>query len=272
MSSSIYEYRAAIHLNNTGVSLLEKRCYRQAMTTFCDAITVMKETVLQGERKACVFDPTPMRENIEQKLHRAAQCLSNPNPSSASMAIDLTINVISDDESALAVAGSREDIACQYSTRLVAKSKSVMHLVRMEPQEQQNVREHTVEAAICLYNYGQAYRCLSELETSAPYSSSLRARAHQFMRLALKMLSSSQSLERNDQTLCTLNGGDCSSRNSAFNRAVLLTAMSLKHLLQLASSQEQLNYYEQRLRSILPFLYTLASIEGECKVCAAGAA
>lgn len=147
---SIYEYRAAVHLNNTGVLLLDKRCYRLAMATFYDSITVMNETLLQGDHKARFFDPTRTRQDIEQKLHRAAQCQPNPNPSSSSMATDLAINIISDDESALAVASafcSSEDITCQYSTGLVANSKIIMNLVQMEPQEQQNVVGATLEAA-----------------------------------------------------------------------------------------------------------------------------
>ena len=268
MSSLIYVYRSSVYLNNAAVFLLERRCYRQAMETLCDAMSVMKDTVLLVEQKR-ILDPIASQKDIAHKLHKAAQRLSSPKPSSASMANDFIVKVIPDDESALVAANlfySRVCLMRDHSTSLFTRSKAVTYLVRMEPREQQEVSHYAVDAAICVYNYGQAYKCLSELKSSA--DSSLLAGAHQLIHLALALLS---SLDKDGRAVYELDG-DCSSMNLTFNRAMLMTAMSLQHLLEFSSSEEQFNYYEQRLQSILPLLYTLTSIEGECKNAAAGAA
>lgn len=279
MSSPFYEYRAVVYLNNTGVSLLQKRCYRQAMETFCDAISVTKGAVPHDGTKQSILPlyQATNRESIDRKLLNAAHRLSNPIPSSASMINDLTIQVVSDNESALTGTGSfllQESIIPAFPTHARISNKTI-YLIRMEPVDQEVTNDRSVEAAICLYNYGQAYKCLSELESSAPYASSLREGVRQLLHLAFLLLSSSQTLSMTDPNTSTGMEDGNSSSNSP--RAVLMTAMSLRSLLGQTLSetdlaQEQFDYYKQKFRSIFPFLCTLMSVEGQCKETAAGAA
>lgn len=282
MSSPTYEFQAAVYLNNTGVSLLTKRCYQQAMETFCDAISVIKEATPQIGQEQSILQ-TSMQEKILHKLHKAAQRLSNPSPCTATMVNDVAIQVISDDEGALAGATAsllKENAVSSDASATdpnILRNKTV-YLVCMEPVSSQDMVDHSVEVAICLYNYGQAYSCLSELESSAPYATSLREGARQLLHIALASLTSSQTLVCREHTTCTANGhGSCSSQH-ALNRAVLMTAMTLRPLLLGLATEatlahhEHVLYYKQKFRSIFPLLCTLISVEDQCKVTNAGAA
>ena len=67
MSVFLCEFKAAVHLNNTGVSLLKRRCYRQAMATLSDAIAILK-AVSARIKMTNYCRPQSFKENIFRKL------------------------------------------------------------------------------------------------------------------------------------------------------------------------------------------------------------
>jgi len=78
---------AAIHLNHVGVSLLEQHCYRQAMRTLGDAISLIKQIVNSKDASY---------NNLHRLTMRANQRLKQPKPSC--MTSCLHIHVACDDD------------------------------------------------------------------------------------------------------------------------------------------------------------------------------
>jgi len=62
--------RAAISLNNTGVTLLHRGCYKQALKTLSDSVSVMKSAFHRDASQVC----------IDTVLNEAAQRLTCPEP------------------------------------------------------------------------------------------------------------------------------------------------------------------------------------------------
>jgi hypothetical protein len=66
-------YNAAIVLNNIGVDLLERRCYKQALATLVDATNIM-----QAVLRRLLSSETNDKLDVEAIIQRANRCRANP--------------------------------------------------------------------------------------------------------------------------------------------------------------------------------------------------
>jgi hypothetical protein len=72
------DYNAAIALNNIGVDLLERRCYKQAAITLLDAISVMK--AVMRRLSASAVSESNDRLAVEAMIQRANRVKARPTP------------------------------------------------------------------------------------------------------------------------------------------------------------------------------------------------
>jgi len=190
MSSLHFNYRGAVCLNNIGVSLLEKQNFRQAMTTFADAIAVMK-LVFRTE-SSCPFI------KAESKLQSASQRLANPEPIYA----PAFIAVISHDDTDILV---KPLPAC-------GPSSSTVHAIRIRSSEMEcEVGAVDLETSIMLFNFGLAHYCLAKLESKPTC-------------VALKLQNSSLKLFRVAQSILAQR---CSMCNDPLQQSRLLRLASM---------------------------------------------
>ena len=140
-----FNYRGAVCLNNIGVSLLEQHAYRQAMTTFTDAITVMK-LVFRTESSCPSL-------KVESKLQRAAQCLATPQSICAP-----SIAVISQDDA---------DILIKSPFPYEPSSTTVFPIRIRSSEIECESGNVDIESAIMLFNFSLAHYCLAKLESNA---------------------------------------------------------------------------------------------------------
>jgi exonuclease VII small subunit len=147
------DHRAAIALNNMGVSLLERRAYRQGMETLKDAIFVMK-CVLRPRSIISSQGLGEMPSSIsyaEEKVHRASKRMANPQPIPSAMCIDVV---------------SR----CATFSHYPHHSDSVLRMsssspLRIEATDHISLedRDSDLESSIMLYNFGLAHLCMAKL-------------------------------------------------------------------------------------------------------------
>jgi hypothetical protein len=162
-------YTAAIALNNMGVSLLERRCYRQAMEAFSDAMTVMREiSMLHKEPSNMVYKRPSLRPSytndakLQKAIYNLAHCQRDVDPDHKS---DSHINFC-----VLTERGCTAVIGSALQDESIFKS-STTFLIRVE-LERKSIhdcldRDRAFESAIILHNLGNAYKCLASVATSA---------------------------------------------------------------------------------------------------------
>jgi hypothetical protein len=221
--STLYQFKAAVYLNNTGVSLLQRRCYRQAVETFRDAIIVIKapspssspiedHATSRGleapvlERRGCFLA-------MQEKLRVAAQRLSNPMPSTGDIANQISVQVLSDDE-------GPNSLLCgaylQATGSLCSDASKTVYLVRMEPAdfEDPSEKDAAVEASVILYNYSMGFRCLYSASTSPLF--------------ATRFHSASFDIGRNAYSTLTTRG------NGDIARTIFVALIVIRHLVDLS--------------------------------------
>lgn len=180
-AGSIQDYRAAIALNNMGVSLLERACYRQAMETLQDGIHVMKE-VFRPDRSAAGSS-----SEVDFKLHQAAQRVASPvrmctpwlNVSLQTLSFDLSLSPV------LNYLRESPSTTCFLPIRIDLPPECGFGDFRLH--------EPDFESAIILYNFGVANLLLSKV-ASGTVSEKLRGNAMSILNLASSVLSKRSSL------------------------------------------------------------------------------
>jgi hypothetical protein len=197
MTTYLYDFKAAVHLNNTGVSLLQRRCYRQAMNTLSDALSIMKAVSSRLEAsstEAPTLQGEEFSTDIQGKLRDATQRLASPRPSTVEMCKNISVQVLSDDSSPTAVEPSLLEEDCDTGS----PCSQVIYLIRMEPAdfEVPSEKDMAFESSTILYNYGMAYRCLSSLSTFTPFAPKLDSRAFQMFHLAYSTLLSHHDMNQ----------------------------------------------------------------------------
>jgi len=244
----IYDFKAAVHLNNVGVTLLQRQCYRQAVEILNDSILVMK----MASRRSPTHDSdgssnnsTDDLLNIPEKLQHAAIVLSNPKPEScvAHQQKKVILRVISDDEDPIRIGSSFCSHQSQHndssdtnttnpnqdiSTDNVNVDSKVVYIVRMEPVGLGGGGGSTeklgaVESSIVLYNHGIALQCLSLSMSGRPQATTSKIDQGSFYisQLAFTTLSSRDTLEK----LCM---------SDKLNRFLLANVLSLGQLIKLS--------------------------------------
>jgi hypothetical protein len=155
------DHRAAIALNNMGVSLLERRAYRQGMETLKDAIFVMKRVLLPPSISSQGLCKTPnSTSHAETRVHRASKRMANPQPIPSAISIDVVLQ-------------------CATFSRRSCPSGSVLHggsssPVRIEATGLSPLRieatdlisedsDSDLESSIMLYNFGLAHLCMAKV-------------------------------------------------------------------------------------------------------------
>ncbi|GKZ00282.1 hypothetical protein MPSEU_000981100 [Mayamaea pseudoterrestris] len=114
-------YNAAIALNNMGIALLERKCYRQAWETLHDAVQV-----------AC----KGQSESVCTYLNKAFQRQCNPDPSKAKSPLHLEI-----------ISDNADSITCIHATQINHSAIAI----RLEAFD--STKDVSVDTAVILHNF-----------------------------------------------------------------------------------------------------------------------
>jgi hypothetical protein len=174
---------STISLNNMAVSLVERRCYQEALETFHDSLQVFFANPSQHYQQRNIFvghvTQTPTLAEIEHKLYRASLYLSCKGESDHPPAL-----VALEEEESSALHGQLEqqelpysihnqygqDMSFDRSNSLVGESRDFFVYFQQQPHG--GVMKDTTSTllATILHNKGQTCRCLSRLSRcSAPH-------------------------------------------------------------------------------------------------------
>jgi hypothetical protein len=153
----VLDHRAAIALNNMGVSLLERRAYCEGMETLKDAIFVMKRVL-----RPLTISPQDLGKmpnstsDAEAKVERASKRVANPHPTPSTMSIDVV--------SRCATFSHRSDSG---SVLQGGSSSPLRYPLRIEATDLVSLgeasRDADLESSIMLYNFGLAHLCMAKL-------------------------------------------------------------------------------------------------------------
>lgn len=155
----------ALALNNIGVSLLERKCYSQAMTTLHEALHTLKGSLSDSEEHATNTTP--------EKIKNAMHCIMHPTPMESSIHLD----VLSSDSLAPA--------AIQAVIR--GPSPREGYAIRVDNCDPEAFNyDQSFDTAILLYNLAIAYLCVSTIPN--------QARSSELTRNALTLFSASYSV------------------------------------------------------------------------------
>jgi hypothetical protein len=151
--SLIRDHRASIALNNMGVSLLERRAYRQGVETLKDAIFVMMRVLRPSSRsQGTTSDSTT--NDTEAKVHRAAKRLASPHAVPSALCID-----------AVSHGGKSSRHSSQDYVLSEASSSSPFTIpirIEVDDLDYPEERDPVLESAIMLYNFGLAHLCMAK--------------------------------------------------------------------------------------------------------------
>jgi hypothetical protein len=153
----IRDHRAAIALNNMGVSLLERRAYREGMETLKDAIFIMKRVLRPLPISFQELSKTPeSTSDADAKVERASKRMANLRPIPSAVSIDVV--------SRCATFSHRSDSG---SVLHGSSSSSLRYFLRIEATDFVSLgeegRDSDLESSIMLYNFGLAHLCMAKL-------------------------------------------------------------------------------------------------------------
>ena len=143
------EYRAAIALNNIGVSLLERGAQKNAIDTLKDAIAVMRH-VFPDETPTCA------RKDIDGMLERACKKLSAPEVVCSWFKVQSVSY------------GEPSTLAHLKTASRLRPTGQAFYPVRIEVTDSADEpRDVDLESGILLYNFGLAHILLSHIVQKA---------------------------------------------------------------------------------------------------------
>jgi hypothetical protein len=183
LSLSHREYRAAIALNNIGVTLLERRCFKQALATLQDAVVLMKIAFLP---------PTAaFSKDVVAKLQKAHERVACPRPCSQTAPI-MRFQVISDDG----------DTSVLFENTTTEKnSLACALLVRFEDVTAFGDRCCDIDSSVILHNFGQSCLLYSKTMSSSVFADRLRQNSFAILNLCQQVLLSCFFQCREDDVL-----------------------------------------------------------------------
>jgi len=183
-------FKAAVYLNNLGVSLMRRGCFRPAMKTFTEAIAVAKLCSCSKHIEiGQLAHPTSFERHdsvdIRKVLDKAYHRLSHSKPP---LMIGIELEVISDDENPGGIQSRCLAEAAPTSIKLCVGNFVINtdHLDTEKPNEQ----DMMIECSIIFYNHGMAYLCLFSLSSSSPFANELYVSAFRMFHLAFLTLTS----------------------------------------------------------------------------------
>jgi hypothetical protein len=157
-------YRVAIHLNNVGVALLERRAYKQALDTLKDAVTVVRQAFVDEDD-----------ENQSSMLTKAARRLATPKSLVLASSGLVTISEDAGFETIrpLTHAGGSDQALCA---------------VKMEHFGQED-RDIDIDSATVLHNFSVAHLLLACVAKTNSCAKQLRVGALKLASLSYRTLS-----------------------------------------------------------------------------------
>lgn len=174
-------HRAAICLNNIGCSLLERKCYRQALETLQSAVVAMKSSCRGSSVPLPIGDSKIAEGSLDSLIKAASQRLYKPEPTSASSHL-VTAESLSDDafESDIDMALG----VCPFKT-------SVVFPVRIDSfdLDSDDEKEASLTCTIILHNFGLA-SLLRSTVVEAEGAQRLHQNCFKIFRLCQTVLSS----------------------------------------------------------------------------------
>jgi hypothetical protein len=182
------EHRAAIVLNNMGVSLLERRAYTQGMETLKDAIFLMKR-VFRPTASSSSFDTNKISSSYaDVKLRRAIKRMASPKPVPSSVNVDVIFHDGSLSETL------RGNSSSPYTCPIRIEADDI---------DYQEDRDPDLESAVMLYNFGIAHICLSKLSKKP---SKLQEAALKLFDMASTIVSNSNTIpqRRFENEICEM--------------------------------------------------------------------
>jgi hypothetical protein len=163
MSSAVPEYvrhRCAVALNNIGVSLMEKRCYQQAIYTLRDSIALFRDVVPSSSPEA----PSRSMEDVSEMLSTAWRRAAHPENQKSLSSVQVACY---DETNCQAkkilepilrhIASSQSDLVTTTLAALYISSSSFSEGTYCVDKERANF-----ESALAIYNFGVAHICLSK--------------------------------------------------------------------------------------------------------------
>lgn len=230
-ASSSKSCRAALALNNSGVSLLERGYYTEAITAFKDSLAIMKALMNNT-------DNISLEQTIEQKLQACNTKLACMQASSLDSIVDIIeISPIDDGD----VSAMRAALSCMSACN---KAMTIVFPIRLRCAAfEMNL---DLQVATVLYNVG-----LASLAATYASSSAQQLSKKLLTTSALRNLSMAHSLfSRNiHNNKSNHNGGE---GEHAYQRlcAMLVSGLVLKNMFRLFQSQKQLGKAQQVLASL----------------------
>jgi hypothetical protein len=198
--------RAAMALNNIGVSLMERGKYREAVSTLKDAVKILKvsiESVKQVTQRA-----TETAINVEDMLEKATSML---DVSSRLGTKDAPIQLV---VCSLADAPNCASVAIQEGPTL-----SIAFVILIEDMDLESMSiQSDVKSAIILHNFGVSCICMSKTVAKKSSEDKLLGNATKILAAGHVILVTRQRLCR-DEDSC--------------NMTMLLDAIVLSNLVQL---------------------------------------
>ena len=138
-------FKAAVALSNTGVTLLERHSYHDALSVIRDALFLIRAAFPGDE----AIQPW-LESAIHSALHKASQCLfrSHSTQEKGNQAATFNLGVLSDNQ-------------CRPTDVLLATEEVDGCAIRIDDSwYDEGVKSMDSEASIILFNYGTACRCL----------------------------------------------------------------------------------------------------------------
>ena len=224
-------FKAAVALSNTGVTLLERHCYHDALVTIRDALFLVRAAFPGDEYKQAMWKEGA----IHFALRRASHCLARSLPVDERKQAGCNLKVLSDNQSC--------------PTEVVrAINEAEVFAVRIDDSryDYDCVSPIQSEVSIILLNYATACRCLQSSDRTTPNNpSSLLHEAFNILRMAHGILA---------RQYCVLPLKHAPDEFEA-SRMIGITVIVLHNLIQLcvqlAMPVQQLDYFGNKLGRIM---------------------
>lgn len=219
-------YRASIALNNTGVSLLEQRAYRQAIDTFKDAIQVMRLVFTSDNNSN--YNSDDGSASVQDKLDRASKRLAQPRPLTKCPSLDLACLDDANVHSMWKEAAAAGMSSCLPSSQTY--SSSTAFPIRLAGLG--GGGDLDVESAMMLYNFGLSYLCLARFfSRRKTNNSSSNKGSKDVLQQALKLFYMAYSTLSN-HTVQGADGGDVPLATSLLDGRLSLSIVILHAIVQ----------------------------------------
>ena len=205
-AASPSDYRAVVALNNMGVTLLERRCHRDAMATFKDALDLMADIrpVSQKLKRLSAIERNELLQKATRCTVRSAPVSESTSPTS----FDLT--VLSQDNSPEAVSVALHTVPSGSSgfALLIEFDECTINL--------------SIDTAILLHNCSVACRMQSLATKKKTKASQLLERAYKLTQVSNNILSQESDILVDELEL---------------ERASIVSLLVLQDLMQLSSQR-----------------------------------